>query len=219
MRIKNEGQPDVSEEYEFQALIKILEQRGLNINFDQLLFLDLHTTSSNTYPYIIFNRKPSNFAFAKKFPLTVVSGIVKYIPGHFDHYLTLKGHTGFTVEAGQHESPDSIEYHESTIWMALVVSGMVEEKDIPGYKEYVDKLDLSSQNHGNFEVIFKYQIRQDEVFKMKQGFSNFSKISKGQLLAGSDGELIYSEWDDYIFLPLYQSQDSDGFFVIHALAF
>ena len=49
---------------------------------------------------------------------------------------------------------------------------------------------------------------------MKEGYENFQKIEKGELLAEQNGEKVYSEWDAYIFMPLYQSQGNDGFFVV-----
>ena len=65
-----------------------------------------------------------------------------------------------------------------------------------------------------FEIIYRHEIKKGDNFKMEPGFKNFQKIKKGQLLATSNGKEIKSEWDAYIFMPLYQSQGNDGFFVI-----
>lgn len=49
---------------------------------------------------------------------------------------------------------------------------------------------------------------------MNFGYKNFLKIYKGNLLALQNDTEILSEWDARIFMPLYQSQRNDGFFVI-----
>jgi succinylglutamate desuccinylase len=49
---------------------------------------------------------------------------------------------------------------------------------------------------------------------MQPGYKNFQPIKKGELLAQQNGKPIYSEWDAYIFMPLYQKQGNDGFFVV-----
>ena len=49
---------------------------------------------------------------------------------------------------------------------------------------------------------------------MEPGFVNFQAIEKGELLAYQNGQPVKSEWDAFIFMPLYQSQGNDGFFVI-----
>lgn len=52
---------------------------------------------------------------------------------------------------------------------------------------------------------------------MKAGFSNFQEIEKGQVLAESDGQYILAPHDGKIFMPLYQSQGNDGFFLIRKI--
>lgn len=48
-----------------------------------------------------------------------------------------------------------------------------------------------------------------EVFR-----KNAPDLYKGDLLALQNGNEIKSEWDARIFMPLYQSQGNDGFFII-----
>ena len=175
--------------------------------------MDLHTTSSETVPYISVNKKSDNFNLAKKLPIPVVKGIEKFIPGHFDHYLTLKGHKGFTMEAGQHENPKSVDFHEAAIWLVLVDNGMLDRNDID-YSYYYQLLKKSSPIQGNFEVTYRLNLLEGQEFAMEPGFENFSKVKRGELLAKLDGEKIHAETDSRLFLPLYQKQGSDGFFII-----
>jgi hypothetical protein len=49
---------------------------------------------------------------------------------------------------------------------------------------------------------------------MQPGFSNFQPIQKNTFLATSNGRELYSENKGLIFMPLYQQQGEDGYFII-----
>ena len=49
---------------------------------------------------------------------------------------------------------------------------------------------------------------------MEEGFANFEKIYKGEVLATNQFGDIMSAIDGNIFMPLYQKQGMDGFFII-----
>src|SRR5690606_9360447 len=101
------------ESKEFHALIREFEAVQ-HEEVSPIYFLELHTTSSASQPYISVNRNQGSYQFASRFPLPVVKGIEDYIPGHVDYYLNQKGHVGCTIEAGQHDAYSSIENHEAT---------------------------------------------------------------------------------------------------------
>lgn len=202
------------ESEEFKALIHEFET-AQHEGISEIYFLELHTTSSASQPYISVNRDSKSYQFANKFPLPVVKGIEDYIPGHVDYYLNQKGHTGCTIEAGQHDALSSIENHEAAIWLALVHIGCLNKEDLPDHDAYYEKLKKLGQGlPSSYEVIYRYGIGEDEAFKMNPGYVNFQKISKGEILARSDGRNIVSEWDARIFMPLYQAEGKDGFFVV-----
>ncbi|WP_143960812.1 succinylglutamate desuccinylase/aspartoacylase family protein [Litoribacter populi] len=205
---------DFHEAKEFQELLKVIEEIEENPLSTRLFFMDLHTTSSPTVPYISVNKGEECYNFAMKFPLPVAKGIEKYIPGHFDHYLTLLGHVGFTVEAGQHEAPESVEYHEAMVLLGLVNTGLIKEKELNDFQVYFDKLKETFGGDEGYEVVHRHHIEVGDDFKMEPGYSNFKEVKKGELLAYSNDEPVYSTMDGRIFLPLYQSQGSDGFFIV-----
>ena len=206
--------PAFQEEQEFFALVHEFEkvqQKGTT----ELLFMDLHTTSSSSQPYISVNRREESFCFAKKFPLFVVKGIEDYIPGHIDHYLNLKGHKGCTVEGGQHHAQDSVDNHVAAIWLALVYAGLIAADHVVDFEQYYQKLEGSTSVQPlSLEVIYRYAISEGETFAMKPGYVNFQTIRKGEILAESDERNIVSEWDARIFMPLYQAEGKDGFFIV-----
>src|SRR5690554_1648439 len=202
------------ESREFFALIKEVEAAQYP-GITEVYFLDLHTTSSSSQPYISVNRDSGSYSFANKFPLYIVKGIEDYIPGHVDYYLNHKGHKGCTIEAGQHDAATSIANHEAAIWLALVFLGCMEQDDVPDFAACYEQLkSYSTGLSASFEVIYRYEIGDGEYFKMNSDYVNFQTISKGEILARSDGRNIVSEWDGRIFMPLYQTEGKDGFFVI-----
>lgn len=216
-QLKNNKNFSFEEEEEFKELLNIIECIKTDSFYTDLKFMDLHTTSSSTTPYISVNKREDSYQFAKSFPLPVVCGIEQFIPGHFDHYLSEIGHIGFTLEAGQHEDEASIDRHEAVIWLTLEQAGLLESHDNIFYEDSIKTLkEASSGKKGNYEVIYRYNIMDGEEFKMAAGFQNFQEVKEGELLAISDGLPLYAEKDSHIFLPLYQQQGSDGFFLIKA---
>ena len=80
---------------------------------------------------------------------------------------------------------------------------------------------LASQTKGRhefFEISDYYRIADGEEFRMMPGFSNFQHIRKGIVLATSDGEEVHAERKGLIFMPLYQKQGEDGYFIIRKVS-
>ncbi|WP_026953470.1 succinylglutamate desuccinylase/aspartoacylase family protein [Algoriphagus vanfongensis] len=211
--LKKEENIDFQEGIEFHELVLIIEKLEKDSIQKEIFFMDLHTTSSVTIPYVSVNKKEANFEFAKEIPLPLVKGIEQFIPGHFDHFLTQRGHIGFTMEAGQHDDSKSVDFHEAAIWIALIHTGMLKRTDID-YDYYYHLLKKSSPIQEEFEVIYRLDLKSDQEFTMEPGFENFSHVKPGQLLAKLDGEKIIADDEFRVFLPLYQKQGSDGFFIV-----
>ncbi len=181
--------------------------------------LDLHTTSAESPPFTIIQDSPRHRQFALNFHAPVVLGLLKHLRGSMIQYLEQRGCCTVAFEAGQHDDERSIHRHIAAIWIALVNAGCIAEKDIPDYDDYQEYLhEVIAGIPKMFEVTYRYAIEKGEVFTMEPGFINFQNISRGQLLATSSRRgKIYSREEGYIFMPLYQSQGDDGFFVIRDL--
>ena len=158
--------------------------------------------------------KNDNDEWAHRFPTYIVRGFSDIVNGSIDHYFTDLGLTGFTFEAGQHDDPSSAKHHQSMIWLILKEACALDLATIATYPKCVESLQNDAPDQKTFEIIHRHEIMPDDDFKMKPGFDNFQKISKGELLAHNNGSELKSTWDAYIFMPLYQGQGNDGFFVI-----
>lgn len=211
--VKN-NDPETQEQREMHEIIEILEKYSKE-DFTKRYFLDCHTTSSDSLPYISVQNVNDNDSWAHKFPTYIVRGFSDIVYGAIDHYMSRTGLTGFVFEAGQHTSHASVENHEGMIWLALKQANGLDVEKVSCYPECVEHFtEKNAPSQKTFEIIYRHEIKKGDNFKMEPGFKNFQKIKKGQTLATSNGREIKSEWDAYIFMPLYQSQGNDGFFVI-----
>jgi succinylglutamate desuccinylase len=205
---------DTHEQREMHEIIEVL-QSFPESDFTKRYFLDCHTTSSASLPYVSVQVVNDNDEWAHRFPTYIVRGFSDIVYGAIDHYLSRTGLTGFTFEAGQHTDKTSVENQEGMIWLALKEACDLELEQISCYPDCVDNFaKKNAPDQKTFEIIHRYGLEDDDEFKMEPGYKNFQKIEKGELLAVKNGEEIKSEWDAYIFMPLYQSQGNDGFFVI-----
>ncbi len=210
--IKNH-KTDSSEKEQMFEIIEVLEQYPLK-DFTKRYFLDCHTTSSATAPYISVQKVNDNDAWAHEFPPYIIRGFSDIVYGCIDHYLSRIGITGFVFEAGQHEDKNSEKNHEGMIWLALEKACGLNLENLQAYPEAVLHLLKNKTGQKTFEILYRHGLENDDVFEMQPGFENFQPVKKGDLLAIQNGKEIKSKWDAFIFMPLYQKQGNDGFFIV-----
>ncbi|HKJ48763.1 MAG TPA: succinylglutamate desuccinylase/aspartoacylase family protein [Christiangramia sp.] len=211
--IENGGR-DTHETKEMFEIIDILNKYSED-DYTKRYFLDCHTTSSPSLPYVSVQEVNDNDEWAHKFPTYIIRGFSDIITGDIDHYLSRTGMTGFVFEAGQHTDKTSQENHEGVIWLALKEACNLDLEKISTYPECVDRFaKKNAPEQKTFEIIHRHGLEDSDIFEMEPGYENFQKIEKGELLAKQNGNEVKSEWDAHIFMPLYQSQGNDGFFVV-----
>ncbi|MFT5724638.1 MAG: hypothetical protein ACI9JN_001757 [Bacteroidia bacterium] len=177
--------------------------------------IDLHTTSSPTVPFIVTINADSSLKYSSAFPMPVISGLNGFLDGTLLSYINELGHVGLAYEAGQHKSTQSLVKHESFIWLCLYQTGVCPDLDPDFIQKHYDILEEELVTRSDrFKIISRYKIKPGEVFKMNQGYTNFQKINAGEELATNEAGAICSPYDGYIFMPLYQPQGEDGFFII-----
>ncbi|MDG1875458.1 MAG: succinylglutamate desuccinylase/aspartoacylase family protein [Mariniblastus sp.] len=183
-------------------------------------FLDLHTTSSDSAPFIAINDQLENRRFAMKIPVPTVLGIEEFLEGPLLSYLNEFGPVALAFEAGQHDNPESAKTHKSFIYRAMVASGIMQESDIPQAdqgKHQAHLENLGRTNRGFYEVVHKRTITNDDNFSMNPGYQNLTSIKKGEILAKDRNGQIQAPVGGRIFMPLYQSSGNDGFFVVRKI--
>ena len=73
-------------------------------------FIDLHTTSSETKPFITISDSLNNRKFSKAFSIPTVLGIEEFLDGPLLTYINEFGHIALGFEAGAHYKDTSIEF-------------------------------------------------------------------------------------------------------------
>ncbi|MEY8848860.1 succinylglutamate desuccinylase/aspartoacylase family protein [Psychroserpens sp. XS_ASV72] len=178
------------------------------------VFVDLHTTSSPTVPFMTISDSLNNRNIAKKFNVPIVLGIEEYLDGPLLSYINEFGHVSIGFEAGQHDDEKSVHYCEAFIWLMMEKIGLVSKSDFD-YKELNKRLQIE---RGFYEIIYRHSLSDSNQFKMKPGYENFNHVFKHQLLANDGISKVTSPFNGLIFMPLYQKQGEDGFFIVKRLS-
>lgn len=205
-----------AEQHEQAALLKIIKNI-LKKHSQDVTFIDLHTTSSETIPFITISDSLNNRTYTSNFNLPIILGIEEYLEGPLLTYINEFGYTSLGFEAGQHQSKKSIVNSEAFIWVALAKSKMIATNAI-NIKQYEKILNNAVNVHGFFEINYIYRIQKNETFKMIKGFQNFEKINLNKPLAIVNNKLVKATKEGLIFMPLYQKQGKEGFFIINRVS-
>lgn len=180
-------------------------------------FVDLHTTSGKTKPFITVNDNLLNRKFTQQYPVPLLLGIEEYLEGTFLSYINALGYVAFGFESGQHDAVSSIENHIAFVYLSLVFAGNLPTKELD-FDSYYDLLEEKTQTLDScYEIVYHYKIRKNENFNMLPGLENFELVQKGQNIALSDEKSVKVSESGNIFMPLYQAQGEDGFFIIKSV--
>jgi predicted deacylase len=209
----------LEEEKEMSELLQLIHPIIENATVP-VYFIDFHTTSSKSYPFITINDALINRKFAMKFPIPIVLGIEEYLEGPMLSYINQKGYVALGFEAGQHLDENSVKNTVSFIFLTLVFTGAIKKRSFGEFDLHYSSLETSAQHlHKIFEIVYLHKIGAWDKFSMITGFENFQVIKKDTHLAIHNEETIKAPFTGRIFMPLYQSQGSDGFFIVHRIPY
>jgi succinylglutamate desuccinylase len=184
-------------------------------DYEDVCFVDCHTTSAPTIPYLSINVHPVSIQLANRFPLNSVIGLQRGIPGCLTEYCNTLDLRGFTFEAGQHQSAAAFGNQIALLWLLLVFSGALHKRDLPNFRHYERMLAIDTPvGKRSFRLLSHYRIKDGEEFVMKPGFRNFDCIAKDMVLADNRYGPILAPADGYMLMPLYQQKGDDGFFLL-----
>lgn len=181
-------------------------------------FIDFHTTSSISLPFITINDALINRKFSKLFPVPIVLGIEEFLEGPLLSYINQLGYVSLGFEAGQHDLKTSTTNCIAFAFLTLVYTDVLNKKEVLGFKDYYNTLSNEAKYIKDvFEVVYQYKIKPKESFKMINGFKSFQNIKKDVPLAISNNQSIRSPYCGKVFMPLYQTKGDDGFFIIKTI--
>lgn len=213
------GIPDqpFRDDLELQELLKILHPL-LSDPLRRVVLLDLHTTSSDSVPFVAIAGNTRSRQFITRSPVPIVINAGEFLRGTLFEYIGSCGHIGMVFEAGQHTAPDALRNQEAAIWVTLLEAGLIKKEQLHIGEQYRLHLKEITRGHPRIHQIeYRHEIKPGNGFVMEQGYDNFTPIYQGSLLAHQNNVPVHSPTDGFLFLPLYQKDGSDGFFITKEL--
>ncbi len=213
---KEEGAKSV-EEKELTEILGLIA-RLLRDERPPFYFVDLHTTSSPTLPFVTINDAVINRNFSSLFPVPVILGIEEYLEGPLLSYINELGYVSLGFESGQHEEEEAVVNAVDFVWLALGFAGLLEEgADPEGPQRPIRLREAALGDHNFYEVFHRHALADASGFRMVRGFRSFQKAPRGTLLAHDQGKPVYMKRNGLLFMPLYQDQGEEGFFLIRRI--
>lgn len=211
----NENLHDDVWEMNEMAELKLVINKELALGYTKVYLIDLHTTSAPTIPFVVTKDRNQDKQLIHDINVPFITGLEGHLDGTMLSWMCKKGHCGLAFEAGQHHSRTSMIKHESFVKLAMYYTGFtpnLTQEELKDLRIHLE--DELKPKHNHFRLMDHYYIQQEEVFEMEPGFSNFERIYAGEILAkNQEGEII-AKHDGNIFMPLYQKEGRDGFFII-----
>ncbi|MCB0791650.1 MAG: succinylglutamate desuccinylase/aspartoacylase family protein [Flavobacteriales bacterium] len=196
---------------EFHALNRMIQD--LLKTHRELYFIDLHTTSAPTAPFVTMSDTLVNRDFVRGSGLPVILGIEEYLHGPLLSWLMERGHVALAFESGQHDDPASLDLHARFVRMTLDRVGVIRGNQDRYAIHVSDPL-----KDAVFDVRLREPLMPGDDFRMHPGYRNFDPVSKGTEVAVRNGVPVQVALTGNIFMPLYQRQGSEGFFLIRRIS-
>jgi hypothetical protein len=208
---------DISEFQEKEELKEYIDD-FLEESTGYVYFFDLHTTSSHSVPFVSISDTLKNREIIEEVPVPIVLGLEEQMEGTLFSFFSELGIPMALFEAGQHDSMASVDNNEAFIWLMLAKLGFVNQDDIKDFHYYYETLAKESVYRKQiFQLKYRHPLNETDDFKMNLGYVNFQPISKHQMLAVDRNGEVKAPMRGRIFMPLYQQQGSEGFFIIEEI--
>lgn len=193
------------------SIIDIMKQHPERITY----LFDLHTTSSESMPFMSISDTLKNRRITRHIPVPLVLGLEELLDGPMFSFFSELGLSTVLFEAGHHQAHSSLENHIAFVWLILHGLGCIRKKDVLEFHRYEEILKKNSLNESRiFELKYRHSIEEGERFSMKEGFANFQPVKKGEVLAQNQHRTIKAPRQGRIFMPLYQNLGRDGYFLV-----
>jgi len=204
------------EDHEALALLEILDTY-LQGDYSQKVLVDLHTTSSQKGSFIIVHGYYADEPIVNNLQLPIILNLENYLKGTLSNYACERGMLAFAFEGGLIGSQEACDIHTAGIWEVLQTAGAIPFQTAPHFQKYRELLQLQAQGlPDKVHVTDIHWVHADDQFRMQPGFVNFTPVKKGEVLAHDKRGKIEAPRDGMVFMPLYQKQGNDGFFIVES---
>lgn len=204
----------VPEEIELRDLAATLAEiaRGSTGPF---ALVDLHTSSADSPPFVAVGDDPLVDRVVARTGVIEVKGTSRYLQGMLVEHASRTGWSALAFEAGRHEDEVSIACHEAMVWQLLLELGMVDESVVPDEPDACTVMQRGTDQVSRIvEIVYRHALNGTESFRMKPGFENFQRVAEGEVLGQDRHGDVLAPLSGRVFLPLYQEQGDEGFFIV-----
>lgn len=125
--IINNGQSEIADVQELKKLHKLIVDDICNGSFSDCIFLDLHTFSAQSGIFCIPATNKKSLDLAASFGIPFIEKLADSLQGTSLSYFGNKGMISIVVEGGTHNSKESDENLEASIWHVLAYFGFIDE--------------------------------------------------------------------------------------------
>ncbi len=188
---------------------------------DQVIFLDLHTTSAPGGIFTIPTAHSTSLSIARSIKAPVILGLLDGVKSTLLTFAAAggfikNGSPGVAFEAGQHDDPLSVSRAISGIISCLRGIGCVDADDVDSRHDAILQ-EFSRDLPQVTRLKHIHRVKEDDQFKMRPGYVNFQPITAHEILADDRHGGVLSPMDGLILMPLYQPRGADGFFIVEAV--
>nr|WKN39611.1 succinylglutamate desuccinylase/aspartoacylase family protein [Tunicatimonas sp. TK19036] len=202
------------EDQEAIALLKIIDQYATQ-SFTTKVLADLHTTSAQRGSFVIVPEYYAEHPVLQALHLPVVVNMEYFLKGTLLNYACDRGFVSFAFEGGQIGTQEAVDLHVAGIWSILLEAGAIENPPADQKKHHAQYLQqFTNDLPRRMTAKSMHVVHEGANFTMNEGYFNFKPIHKGEVLAHDKNGAIASPQDGLIFMPLYQPEGNDGFFIV-----
>jgi succinylglutamate desuccinylase len=200
---------------ELEDIIETVESIGIS-KYSQKYFLDLHATSGENGIFLItpFDEIPSHSDLISRLNSPKILNISSLLKDTSVPFMKHHGFYSFGFEGGKIGNMTTVQNHIALVWQVLAKAGFLAEKFEPHEVKEYKALESFAQGLPSYlRLTYRHSIKEEDEFRMIQGFENFSYVKKGDLLAFDKKGEVLAPQEGYLLMPLYQKTGSDGFFM------
>lgn len=218
--LSDDSDAEISECSEREEIAKTFDE-VLKSQTEDVFFFDLHSTSSESTPYIMLSDTLRNRELGHMVGVPIMLGLLEHLKGMLVEATSRSGFPTILFQGGRNIDESTVNNHQGLIWKSLKYKCGLDTSAISGSEAAIENLNKFvsiDEDHEFFEIAYSHKIKRGAKFEMKPGYINFQSIDKGEILAMTDRNQVKAPFTGQIFMPLYQKQGAEGFYMIKPIA-
>lgn len=218
--LTEEGDPEISEFQEREEMTKIMNEVFSSQEKD-ICFVDLHSSSSVSPPFIMLSDTLRNRELGRMAGVPMILGLIERLHGMLIEATSRSGFPTLLFQGGRNGEEDTVIHHKGLVWKLLNIKCSLNTSMLTECDSAINKLNRfapEDKEHEFFEITYSHKIKAGVEFTMSPGYDNFQNINKNEVVAIEDGEAVKLPHGGQIFLPLYQDQGAEGFYIVKPIA-